>query len=446
MPRRDCHKPESTRRRATRARRHARVAAALAPALMIALATGGCPGGATGDGPKAPANTTDRTNGGAALVGSAACRQCHADVAAEFERHGHAHALTALDGALPVFPLKTAREIPSPPEGLAWDDLSYAVGGYRRNAIFAQADGFLLTTGETGIASQWLLDFGPNGAAAGYAEYAASADAPQPFDYACFRCHTTGAAPQDPDDPRNQEGRPGFVGTWHEAGAQCESCHGPGGRHFRTSGATVQIDRSRIFIDVTSEDSCRNCHAAAGDPLEIPARDGFIEHFAQWSELQASGHHAQFACTVCHDPHRSVTYDRAGAIRNECRACHADMSMAGHAGKTLRRSDGYEERLTCESCHMPFAGRSGAAARADLVGTEARVGDLRTHIFRINTSPGGAAEFFTDDGTRVRRDADGLAGVTVDFVCLRCHNESGPFPLTLARAAEIAPFVHLLPE
>ena len=73
------------------------------------------------------------------------------------------------------------------------------------------------------------------------------------------------------------------------------------------------------------------------------------------------------------------------------------------------------------------------------------MGDTRTHIFRISTDSIDYTSFFTDGGTKVAVDAQGRAGVTVDFVCLRCHNEvtTPTLAFTVERAAEIAKGLHL---
>ena len=113
--------------------------------------------------------------------------------------------------------------------------------------------------------------------------------------------------------------------------------------------------------------------------------------------------------------------------------------MALHAGKVFRRADGYEEVLRCESCHMPYATRAGSS---NLFGL-GRVGDVRTHIFRISTAPVDYQGFISAEGSVVRDDA-GRAAVSVDFVCLRCHNDSvdGLFSLSVERAAEIGQNLH----
>ncbi len=421
------------------------ISGALALGLLLNVA--GCPapddGGAN---PPGYSNISDKSNDGARYVGASACSACHADYAAVHRQHGHANSLSAGVGQPPLLSAAaTDARVPSPPGGFEWTDIAYIVGGYLRRAIFVDHGGYLLTTGLTGTATQWLLDFGPNATTAAFDAYEPAADAPLPFDYSCFQCHTTGAQRQDPARPEFQDGRPGLAGTWSEDGVQCEACHGPGSQHFTIAGGQVQIRRDRIFVDLDGSQTCVGCHGGGLDESShtIQARGGYIEHFEQADELAASGYHARFACGVCHDPHTSTVYDRASAIRNQCRACHTDVTDAKHGGKVyVRASDGYSEPVTCESCHMPYASLGGGTAAPSVVGETARVADVRTHIFRINVAPLDYTAFFSDDGSQVRLDENGEAAVTVDFICLRCHNGNGLFDLTLPRAAEIAEFMH----
>ena len=109
-------------------------------------------------------------------------------------------------------------------------------------------------------------------------------------------------------------------------------------------------------------------------------------------------------------------------IRNTCTACHTDANMASHAGAVFTRGD-YREELTCLSCHMPWAGRSNSSADVSIVGTAGRMGDVRSHIFRVDTDSVTYNDMLTPDGTQVRTDSAGCAGVSIDFVCLRCHTD-----------------------
>ena len=382
-------------------------------------------------------NTSDPTNGGAEYIGSAACGACHPSVVTQQRIHGHSHALTPIQGQAPQYaPEGTRAGVPNPPTGMTWNDISYVISGYLHGAFFVDQAGFVATDGVLGVNTQWLLDFPPNGTEAGFAAYLPDQATPKPYDYeTCFRCHTTGPQPQNPDDPRSQDGRPGILGTWAEHDVQCEACHGPGSAHVPDPQAR------NIFVDSTPQ-TCGRCHDGGVDPNMIPAADGFLQSNTQYSQLLASGGHSGFNCTICHNPHASITYDREHGLRNECTDCHTDANMAFHDGAVFEFGN-YTETVNCESCHMPLVGMSDSSASATLVGPEARIGDVRGHIFRINTMDLDYHDMLTTDGSAVLKDSEGRAAVTVDFVCLRCHNQSGNvFPLTLAGARLIADGMH----
>lgn len=422
---------------------------AIGVALMVLLMGQGCPPVPTDDMDEAVPvynNTVDRTNGGAGYVGAATCMACHQtfhpDIVAGHMLHGHSHILNRVLGAPPVYPAQAARAgVPQPPAGKSWLDVSYVVGGYIRKAQFIDQDGFLMTDDAEGVNTQWNLSLPRNGAQAGFAPHEDQGgfgpESRKPYDHACFVCHTTGPASLDVNGGRFQEGRPGFEGTWVEDGVQCEACHGPGSRHLPNPAARD------LFVD-TQATTCNACHNRpfGQDGSVIQARDGFIENDEQFSELSASGGHAGFKCTTCHNPHHGTNYDLQNAISTQCIVCHADKNMAIHEGFVYVRGD-YVEPLTCVSCHMPLASRSATAAGEDVVGSVARVGDIRTHVFRINVANADFNAMFTPDGTEVAKDGAGRAAVTLDFVCLRCHNGAGNgFELRLFSASEIALRMH----
>ena len=397
----------------------------------------GCPATTPEDGALVFNNTTDPTNAGADYIGSAACGACHPSVAEEMRIHAHSHALSPIQGQAPEYAAEGTRAgVPNPPAGLTWSDISYVIAGYLHGAFFVDRDGFVETDGVAGVNTQWNLDFPTNGTDAGFTAYLPAQATPLPFDYeTCFRCHTTGPRVQAVDDPRSQDGRPGILGTWAESGVRCEACHGPGSIHVPAP------DTRNIFVDSTPE-TCGGCHTGSDDPNIIVAQDGFIASNTQYAQLLASGGHSTFNCTVCHDPHASITYDREHGLRNDCTTCHADANMAFHEGKVFEFGD-YQETVGCRSCHMPLASLGTSSASAAVVGPTARIGDGRAHIFRIDTEHAGTDAMFSADGSAVRKDANGEAAVTVNFVCLRCHNEAGDiFPLTFEGARMIADGMH----
>jgi hypothetical protein len=407
----------------------------------LPLLLGACPLAVPSEesaGPGVFNNTTDPNNFGASYIGSAACAACHPDYAELTHAHGHGQALKRVEDAAPQYPAAGTRAgVPNPPVGRTWRDVSYVIGGYTHGAFFVDADGYVLTDGTAGTHAQWYLDFLQNGTTASFAAYKPEQTQPRAYAYECFRCHAVGAQPQDAARPQFQDGRPGIQGTWAEPGVTCEACHGPGSNHVKDPRAR------KIFADPSGR-ICARCHLDGDDPNVITAAGGFISHSAQFAELRASGGHAQFSCTVCHDPHVSTTYARSQGLRNDCAACHPDHNMAFHDDFTLVRGD-YTEKLACASCHMPYAGRSNSAAGPALVGeSEARVGDVRTHVFRIDTTGATAAQMFSADGSQVVKDNQGRAAVAPDFVCLRCHNGTGSvFIISAQGAATIGKNMHL---
>jgi hypothetical protein len=242
----------------------------------------------------------------------------------------------------------------------------------------------------------------------------------------CSQCHSMEIEPPE-------EVTPAFSRRVHTG---CEVCHGPGSNHIPDPGARD------LFVDSSGAATCNVCHVRETESDSVQASGGFILHHQQQTEILASGGHAEFSCVVCHDPHGSPTFDPDNAIRNDCTACHDQQNMAIHDGKTFLLGE-TSETLSCESCHMPYATRAGAAAGPDAVGEFGRKGDNRTHIFRIRPDASDFNAMFSEDGQTVAVDEENRASVTVDFVCLRCHNGLGnAFELTLEAAASIADGMH----
>lgn len=366
-------------------------------------------------------NTTDPTNGGADFVGAAACGACHASIGESHRIHGHAQILKPIQGQPPLYPDGAGQAgVPNPPDGYEWSDIAFVIGGYLRKANFIDLQGRILTTGAHRVPAQWNLDQPVNGTIAGFVDFESSATDDLDYDPSCFTCHTTGSRPQDPAAPEFEDNRPGIAGTWAEPGVQCEACHGPGSNHV------PHPERRDLFVDVSAS-ACGTCHSRNEESAVISAADGYVESYQQHAELLASGGHAAFDCTLCHDPHVSSRFDQTNGIRNGCSTCHSDKNLALHEGFTFVR-DVYLESLSCESCHMTFAVRGVTAAGEDIVGPVARMGDARTHIFRVNPSATRFTQMFTPDMTAVSEDSEGRAAVSLDFVCLRCHNGIGNAP------------------
>lgn len=318
------------------------------------------------------------------FVGSEACSECHQELSEIFNQSGHPYKLTkVVDGQPPDYPFT---EIPSPPEGYTWDDISYVIGGYNWKARFIDQEGFIIT-GDENATTQYNfynpdLDMGDN-----WVAYHAGEEKP----YTCGSCHTTGFSPEG-----NQDGMPGLVGTWAEGGVQCEECHGPGSAHIRhplSYGMDIDRDSS----------ACGDCHFR-GVVEEVDASGGFIRHHEQYEELFQSKH-ITIDCVVCHDPHTGVIQlretDAPQTTRTECGDCHfkeeQNFNLRFHS-------------IECIECHMPRVTKSA------LGDPEIFTGDIRTHLMAIDPNQIGQ---FTEDGSQA------LSQLGLNFACRHCHSDEG---------------------
>ncbi|GAW91796.1 multiheme C-type cytochrome [Calderihabitans maritimus] len=348
-------------------------------ALVVVVFLGGCASQTTSEQPKAKEEEVKQAAGEgekqgnlevvkAGYVGSEKCTTCHSDKYNDFKVSGHPWKLKKAE---------VAKNNPLPlPKGYSWDDISYVIGGYKWKARYMDKDGYIITTTEDGPGSnQYNMMVGS------WSDYHAGEKLP----YDCGKCHTTGYSEEG-----NQDGLPGIVGTWAEPGIGCEACHGPGAEHVAAGG-----DKSKIKVD-SSAALCGQCHIR-GEKEKIPAKGGFIQHHEQYNELLASPH-KNFDCTTCHDPHKKAEF----SITQDCASCHSDVNET-FTGSTMQKVG-----VTCVSCHMPAATKSA-------VKLGPYKGDVKTHLFRINTDPG--ASMFTEDG-KYAKDF-----VTLDFVCLQCHQD-----------------------
>lgn len=345
------------------------VAAMLALALGLTLATVSVAAGpaeqATGE-----------------YVGSEVCADCHAAKYNDFRASGHPWKLR---------PAAEAQSADLPlPAGLTWDDISYVVGGFKWKARYVDQDGFIITSveGEPGK-NQYNVATGT------WSDYEPGTEKK----YDCGNCHTTGYSKEG-----QQDNRPGIVGTWAAPGVQCEACHGPGGQHVAAEG-----DRKAIKVD-RSTSLCATCHTRGTADI-IPAAGGFVRHQEQNNELQASPHQNR-TCVTCHDPHKKAE----ASIKRTCAACHPEQNSA------FQGSSMQEKGVTCVDCHMPAAMKSA-------VSVSKVKGDVKSHLFRINTD--AEASMFSEDGTTAK------GFLTVDFACLSCHQDKD-----VAWAASNAKGVH----
>ena len=346
----------------------------------------------------------------AQYVGSEACGQCHEAIYDVFMQSGHPWKLTAVEGEAPDYPFT---EIPRPPEGYEWEEISYVIGGYNWKARFIDQEGFIIT-GDEDAATQYNFYNSVVDAGDEWVPYHAGEEKP----YDCGSCHTTGYSPRG-----HQDEMPGIVGTWALAGIQCEECHGPGSLHANQPMAfNMEIERD--------SQACGECHVRG--PFEtVDASGGFIRHHEQYEELFQSKH-LVLDCVDCHDPHAGVVQLRMAeqpTTRTECANCHFD--VARYQGNSAHEQFNVE----CIDCHMPRLVKS-AVGNPDTF-----TGDIRSHVMAVD--PFQVEQFVeTEDGQTISKSQ-----ISLNFACRTCHNPDGlALPKTDEELLETAIDYHTPPQ
>jgi hypothetical protein len=321
------------------------------------------------------------------FVGSQACADCHQAIYDRFVLTGHNFKLNrVVDGQPPQYPFS---QVPSPPEGYTWDDVSYVVGGYQWKARFVGHDGFILTGDSADFLPQYNLPNDVLGTRPHWGKYYSGEEKK----YDCGTCHTTGYTARG-----NQNDMPGMAGTWALDGIQCENCHGAGSWH---------VNNPTTIMPAINRDaaSCGQCHTRGG-PETIPASGGFIRHHETYDELFSSKH-STLNCVTCHDPHKGVVqlrYANEQTTRTQCANCHFKEARYENNEMHTRLN------VQCVDCHMPRVVKNA-------VGDAARFqGDLRSHLVAIDPYQ---IEQFTEDGRF------SLPVLSLNFACKSCHNPDG---------------------
>lgn len=369
----------------------------------------GSPGRDGVPGPPGPAGQDGLSYQPPTFVGSETCAECHEQIYDVFSKSGHPWKLTeVIDAQPPEFPFS---EIPRPPDGYAWDDIRYVIGGYNWKTRFVDQDGYIITGADENATTQYNLyneelNLGDNWV--GY--HAGEAQVP----YDCGSCHTTGYSARG-----HQDDLPGLIGTWALDGIQCEECHGPGSLHANHPlSYAMQVDRDG--------EACGACHSR-GSVEEVNASNGFIQHHEQYEELFQSKH-VVIDCVVCHDPHAGVIQLREAELpttRTECQNCH--FAQAKNQNNEIHQ----RINVACIDCHMPRITKNAVGNPAGFTG------DIRTHLMAIDPAQIGQ---FSEDGSVA------LSQLSLDFACRHCHWEDGRGrPKTDEELLETAVNYHAVP-
>lgn len=342
---------------------------------------------------------------GAEYVGSITCSGCHKEIYDVYIKSGHPWKLNLVEGGQPPdYPYTELSELP---EGYTWDDILYVIGGYNWKARFVNKEGYIITdesgnSGNSEYLNQYNYANDEVGIDAGWVTYHSGEEN---LPYTCGSCHTTGYSSRG-----NQDGLPGLVGTWAEAGIRCEECHGPGSLHAANpSGVDMIINRN--------SDQCSACHLRA-EVGSVNASGGFIQHHEQYGEL-FPGKHIVLDCVICHDPHKGVVQPRQEGeqtTRTQCENCHFE--QAKNQNNEIHTSMGF----ACIECHMP---RIIKSAWGD---AEKFTGDIRTHSVAIDPTQIEQFETITNaDGSELQV---ALPHIGLNYACRHCHGSGLGSPKT----------------
>lgn len=350
-------------------------------------------------------------------VTDAVCSICHTSYHESYQNSGHPHKLTHTGGLVPEPGTWPFTPNPWLPASLDWGDVEFVIGNFFWKARFVDRQGYIYTGNDAqfNLATAEQVPYHPE-----------NAPGTKPFD--CGRCHTTG---YDASAPNELEG---IVGNWAEEGVRCEACHGPCFDHVNsildTSIPVVYPPREQAFGIPVAGDSwkdCDECHYRDAE-FRMPWKGGFMRHHQQGEDFSHSPHHwFPEACNTCHNPHRSAVFF-LGGVKQHCTDCHSESEHEVGHGMSF---------LDCTDCHMPFMNKS-AVAFSDY---EA---DVRGHLFEIMTDPIAAADNVTNGFWN--QEADGSAKITLDYACLKCHEdkvvELGSEAAALEWAADHAAGIH----
>jgi hypothetical protein len=327
----------------------------------------------------------------ARYLGSETCAQCHKEINEAFALSGHPHIMQPVDGAPPEYPFT---DVPAPPEGTTWDDISYVIGGYNWKALFVDNEGFLIT-GDEESTTQYTLTNNQIRQSGEWVAFHAGEEVP----YDCGACHTTGYSPRG-----NQDNLEGMIGTFALPGVQCEACHGPGSLHANDPFSW----QMRVNRDAGA---CTSCHVRQPHDGDLDVGDGFIQHQDEYGDLSSSKH-LILDCVDCHNPHTGVVQLReqgVNTVDTACADCHFDIAR-------LSENEAHEglELFTCTTCHMPQLIQNASGIPEEFTG------DVRTHVVAIDA---GQIEQFVE--TEEGEPAGIHPQISLNFACRQCHNEGG---------------------
>jgi len=197
------------------------------------------------------------------------------------------------------------------------------------------------------------------------------------FNTSCYGCHVSQI------ETNYVASSDSYHTTWLEPGINCETCHGPAGKHVRLYQQAEKSGKPPAELGLISykdlshtqrNDTCGSCHAKAALLTDgFRTGDKFYDHFTlsayentdyypdgrdigenytytSWflSPCVKSG---QLDCIHCHTSSGRYRYAKADNPNGACLPCHEDR-VKNATAHTHHKADSLGNR--CISCHMPM--------------------------------------------------------------------------------------------
>jgi hypothetical protein len=219
----------------------------------------------------------------------------------------------------------------------------------------------------------------------------------------------------------------------------CETCHGPGSRHWEATGKGKHIVSPKLLTPEREMMMCGQCHGRPqgklGTDSPVNAQGWMMfagtkrsEYLANYTsrgdaadsdyfgddDRHSKSHHQQYSdlvrsakykndrmlvtCSDCHDLHRKTEWDHqltssTARTSDLCGSCHASYAADLSAHQTVRgglaqmhlgMGNAVAATIQCVDCHNPKTARTGSGTPgAVLGGTQYWQFDITSHLFKV---------------------------------------------------------------
>jgi hypothetical protein len=360
---------------------------------------------------------TQKESYGTGLVGSEACKSCHADIYKSYIQTAHfndskpatpKNIKGSFETGKNIFQYSRFMQVEMKKEGkrlmqvasvsgmeMQKAPFDIVVGSGRKGQTYLSWDGnnlFQLPISYYTETNTWCNSPG----------YPNIFNFDRPIPLGCLECHATYAKGKAAQDGLVEYDRSSVV-----LGIDCERCHGGGAKHvsYHLEHKDEKIGRYIVNTGKLNQqvrvDGCALCHSGFRQAIKPPFSFQFgdtLEHFSKGSPISGKAdtldvhgnqyglmaaskcyiQSAKMDCSSCHNVHRDE-YNSAKLYSTRCLNCHGGEKDV-HC--SLKPTAGLVLEDNCIDCHMPIL--SSNKIQLDVNGQPNRMPDrIRTHYVSI---------------------------------------------------------------